>query len=660
MEQSTSAAVPVVQGFTPINQGSPNAALAEPTAAVIPVGNGDKKGKKRSRKVSISSPTTSKATNGTRQKKPKKSKQMTAPANPAITKAFPVTKPRDEGWVAHHKSSEDFSPSTVREATVQTCMPYRDALPPTEIETSSRTVRQSSPTAGLSSTYNAAFEQKEQNEQNAVADRRTESNGFEKFANNGTRSAIIQAEFEPLSPPTFLGDLLLDSKGLVPTGRNDIAEAQCNPGVSGRDPLCQIPCSPGILDEPIGPDAMTSPRACLGQELEELDTWELTILETDLSSSTEPGVAGVNHNIDQEDRPDVIADPTNIDDAELSILMEQFTNVEGEASKVPAEHLIDPADLSFSSDVDLTVSSPGEDTKFSSDFNFFRSSSPSLQSHSDLQPCSPKEEVSAQSPITSGQASIDDIDDDTYNDEDLEAVLQGFDSPPSAQVPASAPSIPLRQAPAKEPRCVLSDVDINSAHNVATSPKRQAASRIPGLMAPPPPKAKDLPHKVAFDQNGTPIPFVRSPFPPPVRDRSPIIGLSSGGPVLRTCFRIGEALNAGSTALRTKTNAIIEMYARVVCPERPTGSLKQYFQFADLFSPERPPILKGTYGLWKGVELWDLDSKVFMGEKGKGKMARVVGRVVREEKTRSLEMTILSIWEADWDDVGICKGHYCG
>ena len=167
------------------------------------------------------------------------------------------------------------------------------------------------------------------------------------------------------------------------------------------------------------------------------------------------------------------------------------------------------------------------------------------------------------------------------------------------------------------------------------------------------------PHLIAFDDKGKPLPFVRPPFPKPIRDRSPILGLSCGT-VLRTCFRIGEAINAAFAASCSNTEAIIELYARVTYSERETAWLKQHFQFADLFQGERPPFLSGTYDMWKGVELWETDSKVFLGQDGKGRMARVGGRMKRDARSKEWKMLILSVWEAEWADVGFAKGVVCG
>ena len=168
----------------------------------------------------------------------------------------------------------------------------------------------------------------------------------------------------------------------------------------------------------------------------------------------------------------------------------------------------------------------------------------------------------------------------------------------------------------------------------------------------------DVPHLVPCNVNGQALSFMRPPFPAPIRDRSPILGLNNRT-VLRTCFRIGEALNAAAAAARTNTDAIVELYARVVGSEREvSGGFKQFFQFGDLFT-DKPPYLSATYSLWKSVPLWDVDSRVFVGEAGKGKMARVVGRIKKEVKGVGREMIVLSIWEVDWEDVRVAKGIVC-
>lgn len=177
------------------------------------------------------------------------------------------------------------------------------------------------------------------------------------------------------------------------------------------------------------------------------------------------------------------------------------------------------------------------------------------------------------------------------------------------------------------------------------------SSQIPVLLI-------DIPHLVPMNADGEALPFMRPPFPNPIRDRSPILGLRNRTS-LRTCFRIGEALNAAAVASRAKTDAIIELYARVVSSEREdVGGFKQFFQFGDLFT-DKPPYLTATYNLWKGVGLWNLDSQCFLGKEGKGKLARIMGRIKRRDHGGGCEMTIMSIWEVDWEEVGFAKGIVC-
>ncbi|KAF2200298.1 hypothetical protein GQ43DRAFT_441699 [Delitschia confertaspora ATCC 74209] len=152
-----------------------------------------------------------------------------------------------------------------------------------------------------------------------------------------------------------------------------------------------------------------------------------------------------------------------------------------------------------------------------------------------------------------------------------------------------------------------------------------------------------------------PTVIVRPPFPRPVRDRSPIIGLSSET-FLRTCFRIGEALNAGCGGTREGKDVVVELYARVASSSREAQSVKQHFVFYDLFH-DRPPFMNGVYELWKGVELWNSDSSRFLNSTQEKKMCRCIGKMKREG--RAWQMTILSIWEASWDDVSYAQGVIC-
>jgi hypothetical protein len=145
-------------------------------------------------------------------------------------------------------------------------------------------------------------------------------------------------------------------------------------------------------------------------------------------------------------------------------------------------------------------------------------------------------------------------------------------------------------------------------------------------------------------------PIVRGLPPRPCGQRSPIAGLSAST-VLRTCFRIGEALKYGSSAVRNDRDTVIELYARVIASNR--DGAKQVFTFADIFH-DHPPYVEGFYELWKGVDLWDLDSCAFLGDRVNGGLCRCMCRMRQTDGDWKLQ--ILSIWSATYEDVAHVKG----
>jgi hypothetical protein len=144
-------------------------------------------------------------------------------------------------------------------------------------------------------------------------------------------------------------------------------------------------------------------------------------------------------------------------------------------------------------------------------------------------------------------------------------------------------------------------------------------------------------------------PIVRPPFPTTVRDRSPIIGLTSIS-MLRTCFRIGEVINQAHQASKSGKQIMFELYARILDSER--SDSKQQFTFCDLFHA-KPPYIKGVYdaALWKSVQLFKYDSARLLQQ---GRVCRCMGKMQREGKEWA--MTVLNIWEATWDDVRWVEG----
>lgn len=144
-------------------------------------------------------------------------------------------------------------------------------------------------------------------------------------------------------------------------------------------------------------------------------------------------------------------------------------------------------------------------------------------------------------------------------------------------------------------------------------------------------------------------PIVRPAFPDAVRERSPIIGLSSST-LLRTCFRIGETINQAHQANKFGKQVVFELYARILESKR--DGIRQYFTFCDLFHG-KPPYIKATYDatLWRSVQLFDYDSKRLLRQ---GRICRCMGRMQRTGK--EWVMTVLNIWEATWDDIKWVEG----
>lgn len=144
-------------------------------------------------------------------------------------------------------------------------------------------------------------------------------------------------------------------------------------------------------------------------------------------------------------------------------------------------------------------------------------------------------------------------------------------------------------------------------------------------------------------------PIVRPAFPTAVRDRSPIIGLTSNT-LLRTCFRVGEAIHQSCQAVKIGNNILIEVYARVLNSER--DGLQQRFTLCDLFHA-KPPYIQAVYAaaIWKSVQLFEYDSARLLQQ---GRICRCIGTMKRDG--RDWVMTVLNVWEATWDDVQWVEG----
>ena len=169
------------------------------------------------------------------------------------------------------------------------------------------------------------------------------------------------------------------------------------------------------------------------------------------------------------------------------------------------------------------------------------------------------------------------------------------------------------------------------------------------FVSPITPKTRLLAATNEVGSTKTQKPIVRPPFPEPVRDRSPIIGLLSNTR-LRTCFRIGEVINQSFQAAKSGHHIITELYARVLASERTSSEHK--FTFCDLFHV-KPPYIKGVYtaAIWKPVPLFEYDGRRLLKQ---GRMCRCIGTMKRDG--REWTMTVLNIWEATWEDIEWVEG----
>ncbi|KAF2009443.1 hypothetical protein BU24DRAFT_428351 [Aaosphaeria arxii CBS 175.79] len=187
----------------------------------------------------------------------------------------------------------------------------------------------------------------------------------------------------------------------------------------------------------------------------------------------------------------------------------------------------------------------------------------------------------------------------------------------------STPETPAQDVPSMSP----------SADATTISPKARISQKFISPLI----KSSEMPQKQEtsqFDRQ----PIVRPPFPNKARDRSPIVGLSPAH-VLRTCFRVGEAIKVGRDAVKNEKDVLIEMYARVASSSR--TETKQSFEFRDLFH-DKPPHIMGEYhaAIWKSVKLYNVDSARLL--KG-NKMCRCIGQMKRDMD--GYKLLILNIWE---------------
>ena len=213
-----------------------------------------------------------------------------------------------------------------------------------------------------------------------------------------------------------------------------------------------------------------------------------------------------------------------------------------------------------------------------------------------------------------------------------------------------------------------SDASVDSAHYLGTVPRPHGeaidgpsmhekehgrastgAFYPPGAIASPENFAWTLP-LIESDEYSPLKPFARPGFPSKVLDRSPIAGISSNI-ILRTCFRIGEALREGALCERLGQDAVIELFAHVVDSSQDITPTKLYFEFADLFH-DRPPFIRGTLENNKISSLQETESRMLLGVNDPASMVRCLGRLKRIiTGPPGWMLYIINIRPSDWEEV---------
>lgn len=241
------------------------------------------------------------------------------------------------------------------------------------------------------------------------------------------------------------------------------------------------------------------------------------------------------------------------------------------------------------------------------------------------------------------QPDDENFDDDLMDDDLLDLTTDSANNPNSPLLWSSSPlKLDVLGGPARHEQALESAVDPEATLNEASRSPSGATKK---FVSPVTLTSRML--AATGDEARKPI--VRPPFPTAVRDRSPVIGMSSNA-VLRCCFRIGEAISQSCHAAKADEHILIELYARILKSER--DELQQRFTFCDLFHA-KPPYIQATYAaaIWRTSQLFEYDSTRLMQQ---GRICRCIGTMKRNGK--EWVMTVLNIWEATWEDVQWVEG----
>ena len=244
------------------------------------------------------------------------------------------------------------------------------------------------------------------------------------------------------------------------------------------------------------------------------------------------------------------------------------------------------------------------------------------------------------------------------------SVVRSMDSASSIErfdpkLQRSSPNTPeVNSAPNVDDEDLILDYEVDWDKILEALPSRPHDPSIQSPMAQTPPRTAEVASIVQTASQ--PKPFVRPPFPSPVRDKSPITGFTSST-VLRVCFRVGQLLNECRRAYNARQDVIFELYAKVIYSSRERTSRLQHFQFADLFK-ENPPYPTGILKGWKSGSVTDQQSSTFTGSGvGAGaKLCLCICKPIKEKKGHlGWSLEVLSIRPVGWEEIEQVRAVVC-
>ncbi|KAL8931494.1 MAG: hypothetical protein Q9211_006923, partial [Gyalolechia sp. 1 TL-2023] len=435
-----------VQGFTPINQCFDSAALSEVVATTAQPGSGANKGKKRHRKGSA----TQDPPKGSHSRPPKKAKQRPSKSQD-ISNVFNVTKPHTQGDQGCCEPRKDSSPGAPKGTEVP-ALDSHDTDPleglGDSISPATYQAAESSMLCGL-----GTFELEETRlipDEHSNLDFSNFPSSTDADCENGLSAG------GSISPSAGMGTMQPTAGQSTSTSKTSAFGLDGIPTQTVAGSAGQVPCSSGIFLGAQHAEAMDAEPAAVVALLPFLerclsdchpDDWNMADAGEPHPQNQFEGRRGErsppqsdNYDIDVPGCDDLLLAATkdecsstdmDQDEYELSMLMSEFINSQGEVPGDTSEVFTAPPELLFSSDIDLFESFDAPDiNNISSDISLVESSSPYLPSLLHLQKDSePYDDVSIK-PVDFDQAFPSE---DIYNDDDMEAVLAECQSPPSAQ-----------------------------------------------------------------------------------------------------------------------------------------------------------------------------------------------------------------------------------